>query len=80
MTGLLSLSCNLDMLIVSGESLAGRLFLSGSPGKLIRSSSSVAGLFDGLADDANALVLTCMWSAGTCLRVSLRSVVVSDSD
>jgi hypothetical protein len=58
MTGLLSLSWNLDMLIVSGESLVGRLFLSGSPGRLIRSSSSVAGLVDGLADDADALVLT----------------------
>jgi hypothetical protein len=74
------LSGSLDMLINSGDSLAGRLFLLGSPEKLMRSSSSLAGLFDSRVDDADALVLICMFLADRCLRVSLHSIIVSDHD
>jgi hypothetical protein len=60
----LFLSGNLDVLVVSGDSLAGRLFLSDSPETRSSSSlTSLAGLFNGPA--ADALVLTCMLSVGT---------------
>jgi hypothetical protein len=62
--GHLFLSGNLDVLVVSSNSLAGRLFLSDSPEtRSSCSPTSLAGLFNGPA--ADALVLTCMLSVGT---------------
>lgn len=70
-------SDNPDILAVPGKSLAGRLFLSGNLEELIRSSSSLATLFNDLADLPDVLAATCTLSLATCLRVSLDSIIIS---